>query len=257
MLNFRNTNLIFCLAMVVGIVLRFFYTVPAWYFISLLGLYCLILFYGCFFIQSDFFLRVSCRAGTAEKKIALSFDDGPVAGSTEDILLMLKNEGVHAAFFCIGKKIPANVHLTRRIIEEGHIIGNHSYSHDRWFDLFSSGRMLTELRAMDQEMQAATGLKPKLFRPPYGVINPNLKKAIIKGAYHPVGWSVRSFDTVIRDEEGLQKKMRKALDPGAVYLFHDTSETTRKILPAFIRFVKDEGYDIVRLDKLLFLQPYA
>ena len=257
MLNFRNTNLVFCLALVAGIALRFFYAVPAWYFISLLALYSLVLFYGCFFIQSDFFLRVSCSAGTIEKKIALSFDDGPVAGSTEDILLMLKNEGVHAAFFCIGKKIPANVQLTQRIIEEGHIIGNHSYSHDRWFDLFSSRRMLAELRAMDQEMQSATGLKPRLFRPPYGVINPNLKKAIIKGAYHPVGWSVRSYDTVIRDEERLQKKMKKALDPGAVYLFHDTSETTRKILPAFIRFVKDEGYDIVRLDKLLFLQPYA
>ncbi|HTE08470.1 MAG TPA: polysaccharide deacetylase family protein, partial [Flavitalea sp.] len=177
MLNFRNTNLAFCLVLIAGIVMRFFYSVPAWYFISLLALYSLILFYGCFFIRSDFFLRVSCSGGIAEKKIALSFDDGPVAGSTEDILLMLKDEGIHAAFFCIGKKIPANTELMRRIIEEGHIIGNHSYSHDRWFDLFSSRRMLAELRAMDQEMQAATGLKPKLFRPPYGVINPNLKKA--------------------------------------------------------------------------------
>jgi peptidoglycan/xylan/chitin deacetylase (PgdA/CDA1 family) len=257
MLNFRNTNLFFGTALIAAIVLRFVYHLPAWYFIVLVVLYSLVLFYGCYFIQSDFFMRVSCSAETLEKKIALSFDDGPVAGATADILHMLRSENVEAAFFCIGRKIPANAALTRRIVEEGHIIGNHSYSHHRWFDLFSVKKMLKDLHAMDIEMQMATGLKPRLFRPPYGVLNPNLKKTIIKGAYHPVGWSVRSYDTVIRDSERLQAKMQKALAPGAVYLFHDTSETTRSILPEFIRFVKDEGYQIVRLDKLLFLQPYA
>ena len=97
MLNSRNTNLVFCLALVVGIVCHFSTTVPAWYFISLLGLYCLSYFTGVFLYSLIFFLRVV--AGHSEKKIALSFDDGPDAGSTEDILLMLKNEGVHAAFF--------------------------------------------------------------------------------------------------------------------------------------------------------------
>ena len=100
-------------------------------------------------------------------------------------------------------------------------------------------------------------LVPKLFRPPYGVTNPNLKKAIIKGNYTPVGWSVRSMDTVIRNEKKLLDKVKRSLKPGAVFLFHDTSKTTVNILPGFIREVKNNGYHIVPLDKLLHLVPYA
>jgi len=98
---------------------------------------------------------------------------------------------------------------------------------------------------------------PKLFRPPYGVTNPNLKKAIIKGDYTPVGWSVRSMDTVIKSEKKLLDKINRSLKPGAVFLFHDTSKTTVNVLPEFIREVKNKGYHIIPLDKLLHLNPYA
>lgn len=110
---------------------------------------------------------------------------------------------------------------------------------------------------MDDAMQSVTGQKPKLFRPPYGVTNPNLKKAIMKGNYIPVGWSVRSLDTVVKDEKKLFEKIMTGLKPGAIFLFHDTSETTLKVLPDFIQEVKKQGYHIVPLDKLLHLTPYA
>ena len=117
--------------------------------------------------------------------------------------------------------------------------------------------MLTDLQRMDAAMSAVTGLQPRLFRPPYGVTNPNLKKAIINGRYTPIGWNIRSLDTVIRDEQKLLKKINEAIKPGAIILFHDTSRTTLAILPAFIRQVKERGYEIVRLDKMLNLQAYA
>ncbi|MEO6489070.1 MAG: polysaccharide deacetylase family protein, partial [Ferruginibacter sp.] len=79
----------------------------------------------------------------------------------------------------------------------------------------------------------------------------------INGNYIPVGWSVRSFDTVIRDEQKLLIKIVRALKPGAVFLFHDTSLSTLNILPQFIKEVKNQGYNIVPLDKLLHLTPYA
>ena len=113
------------------------------------------------------------------------------------------------------------------------------------------------MRLMDHEMEKVTGLKPKLFRPPYGVTNPNLRKAIINGGYIPVGWSVRSMDTVIKDEKKLLDKITRSIEPGAVFLFHDTSKTAFDALPAFIKEVKNRGYTIVPLDKLLALQPYA
>lgn len=113
------------------------------------------------------------------------------------------------------------------------------------------------MKLMDDEMVRVTGLKPILFRPPYGVTNPNLKKAIINGNYKPVGWSVRSMDTVIKDEKKLLSKINNALRPGAVFLFHDTSKTTLNVLPEFIKEVKSQGYHIIPLDKLLLLKPYA
>jgi peptidoglycan/xylan/chitin deacetylase (PgdA/CDA1 family) len=110
---------------------------------------------------------------------------------------------------------------------------------------------------MDAEMERVTGLRPKLFRPPYGVTNPNLAKAIKAGGYTPVGWNVRSMDTVIKDEKKLLDKINKGIKPGAVFLFHDTSRAIAAILPEFIQEVKKRGYNIVPLDKLLALQPYA
>ena len=113
------------------------------------------------------------------------------------------------------------------------------------------------MQMMDEAVQKVTGLQPKLFRPPYGVTNPNLKKAIIRGKYIPVGWSVRSMDTVTKDEQKLFEKVMAGLHPGAVFLFHDTCESTLKLLPIFIKEVKKRGYQFVPLDKLLHLTPYA
>jgi peptidoglycan/xylan/chitin deacetylase (PgdA/CDA1 family) len=123
--------------------------------------------------------------------------------------------------------------------------------------MFSSSKMLADMQQMDNALLSAVTLKPRLFRPPYGVINPNLKKAILKGAYFPVGWSVRSMDTVLGNEAKLLNKVLNRLTPGAVFLFHDTSATTIAMLPAFIKQSKAKGYQIVRLDKMLNLQAYA
>lgn len=219
--------------------------------------YSLIVFYGCYYIGSDFFIKVICSVKTDRKEIAISFDDGPADSYTPQVLRILDEENIKAAFFCIGNRIAGKEKVLKQLHDSGHVIGNHSYSHHFWFDMYSSKKMLADLREMDEELQRVIGLKPALFRPPYGVINPNLKKAIVDGNYIPVGWSVRSFDTVIKDESKLFKKILRGLKPGAVFLFHDTSVTTLNILPEFIREVKNRGYNIVRLDKLLALAPYA
>ena len=113
------------------------------------------------------------------------------------------------------------------------------------------------MQMMDKVLKDTIGQKPKLFRPPYGVTNPNLKKAIINGNYIPVGWSIRSFDTVIKNEDRLLKRVLRQLKTGAVFLFHDTSNITVVILPAVIKYIQSNGYEIIRLDKMLNLQAYA
>lgn len=257
MLTFRNINIIFLAALVLLIGMHVKYGMPVYIYLLLFIIYSLFIFYGCTTIRSGFFMPVVCAARTNEKQVSISFDDGPATSYTPAILEILKKENIKAAFFCIGNRIKGNEEIFRQVAESGHIIGNHSNSHHFWFDMFSSQKMLSDMRQMDEAMKAVTGLTPRLFRPPYGVMNPNLKRAIIEGGYIPVGWSVRSFDTVIKDDKKLLEKINRGLKPGAVFLFHDTSSSTLTALPQFLKEVKNQGYQVVPLDKLLHLTPYA
>ncbi|MGB4844890.1 MAG: polysaccharide deacetylase family protein [Ferruginibacter sp.] len=256
MLNFRNTNTFFIVLLAVLVSTHILYGLPVYIYFILLFTWSLVIFWGCVNVGSGFFLPIVCKANTDKKEIAISFDDGPALNYTTEILNVLKTENVKATFFCIGNRIAGNENIVKQMHSEGHIIGNHSFSHHFWFDMFSAKRMQKDLKQMDAEMERVVGLKPKLFRPPYGVTNPNLKKAIIKGGYTPVGWSVRSMDTAINDEKKLLTKIRTGIKPGAVFLFHDTCKVTLNVLPGFIKEVKNLGYNIIPLDKLLALNAY-
>lgn len=222
----------------------------------LLLIYMSVLFCGSYFIQWGFFLKSICSANTTEKIVALSFDDGPDGAKTARILDILKENNVEAAFFCIGKKMTDHVDLVKRISQEGHIIGNHGYSHHPLFDLFSTGKMLQDMRRMSSISKNIIGRSPRFFRPPYGVTNPNLKKAVLLGGFISIGWSIRSYDTVIRNEGHLLNKILKALKPGAILLLHDTSDATVQILPQLLQGIRDKGYNMRRLDKMINLNPY-
>lgn len=230
----------------------------SWYVYALyFFVYSLMLFYGSYFVGSNFFFKVICSADTDIKEIAISFDDGPATSYTPQILNLLGEYNIKAAFFCIGNRIAGNEPLLAKLHADGHLVGNHSYSHHFWFDLFSAKKMYADMEQMNQAIEKVIGLRPLLFRPPYGVTNPNLGKAIRRGNYTPVGWNIRSFDTVITDEKKLLTKVSKAVKPGAIVLFHDTSKTTLTILPIFIQQVLESGYKIVRLDQMLKLKAYA
>jgi len=257
MLNFKIVNiiLIILLLLIAGINMRFY--VPWYAYAIILLLYSLVLFYGSYYIGSNFFMKVLCRANTTTKQIAISFDDGPAQAHTAEILDVLKSNNVPAVFFCIGKNITGNEYLLKKIAADGHIIGNHSYSHHFWFDLFSTKKMREDLELMNEQVKKITGFTPLLFRPPYGVTTPNMKKVMQQTGLTAVGWNVRSLDTVINDKETLLKKITGLLQPGAIILLHDTSSTTLSILPSFIAGSRKQGYEFVRLDHLLNITPYA
>ena len=257
MLNFRQTNIIFGAAMVLLLIADFFLPIYRSGYFILLALYLLILFVGSYRVDSGFYTPVLFKANTSRKVIAFSFDDGPNPDQTPRILEILRSKNIQAGFFCIGKNIEKNPALLKRIHEDGHIIGNHSYSHHALFDFFTSRRMYEELELTSKLIQNTTGQRPLLFRPPYGVTTPTLAKAISKGKYITVGWNVRSLDTVIDDDARLLKKMIKKIKPGNIFLFHDTSEATVKMLPAFIKAVHKKGFEIERPDKLLEIHAYA
>ncbi len=257
MLTFRNTTIFFIVLLVALIGYHWQHDLPFFIYPVVLLIWSLLLFWGSYYVGSQFYIKTICAAVTRQKVIAISFDDGPAPDYTPQVLQVLQEHQVPAAFFCIGKRVLEHPGLFKQVHEKGHIIGNHSYSHATWFDLYSSTKMYADLQQMDAAMQEVLGLKPLLFRPPYGVTNPNLAKAIRKGGYIPVGWNVRSLDTVIKDNDKLLQRVVKGVRPGAVILFHDTSKATLDMLPAFIAHVRGAGYDIVRLDKMLNLSAYA
>jgi peptidoglycan-N-acetylglucosamine deacetylase len=257
MLNFKITNLVFLIVLGVLIVANVAYGISFTLFALVIIIYLIIVVYGSYSIQQNFFLPSFSKADTKEKIIAITFDDGPEPSCTSALLDILKKHRVEAAFFCIGKNISGNESLLKRMNDEGHIVGNHSYSHHFWFDFFSAKKMLDELRQTDTIIQNAIGNKPKLFRPPYGVTNPNIAKAIQEGHYTSIGWSVRTYDTVQKNKEKLLQKITENIQPGDIFLFHDHGIHTVGIISDFIVAIESKGFKIVRADKLLEIQPYA
>jgi peptidoglycan/xylan/chitin deacetylase (PgdA/CDA1 family) len=255
-LNFKLFNISYIILILLWIwadrYLRIGAAAYGWLFL----IYCIVLFCGTYFIQWGFFLKSVCSAPVRDKKIAITFDDGPTGENTDRVLNLLKEHQMQAAFFCIGKKINDREAQLKRIVEDGHIIGNHSYSHHPLFGLFSPSGMLTDLKKMSAACKAITGLTPAFFRPPYGVTNPNLRSAIIRCGVISVGWSIRSYDTVIHNENRLLTKILSSLKPGAILLLHDTQETTVRILPRLLKGIEERGYQVIRLDKLINLSPY-
>lgn len=257
MLNFRNTNIFFTLLLAAIIYTATRITVPVFIYLSVFTVYSLVLFYGSYYVDSNFFVKTICSGDNTKKQIALTFDDGPAEEYTPSILNILQQHNVSATFFCIGNRIEGNEPLMRRIHNEGHIIGNHSYSHGFWFDLLTAKKMQEDIVQMNEATKKTISLQPRFFRPPYGVTTPPMNKALKALNLKAIGWNIRSLDTVIKDENQLLEKIKDLLKPGAIILLHDTSKTTFAVLPQFIDFAKQQGYEFVRLDKMINENAYA
>ena len=257
MLKFRSVNILCGAALVILIVVDRMYDIHSFWYWILVLLYLSIVAYGSSVLSAQFFLPVSYQGSEASNSVALTFDDGPIAGRTEEILRILESHSVSAAFFCIGNRVDANPELTKRIHDSGHLIGNHSYWHRPTFDLQSGATIKDELTNTDNAILKAIGVKPALFRPPYGVTNPMVAWAVKKGGYKAIGWSVRSFDTVIKDTNVLMKRITRSLKGGDVILLHDYSNSTLEILPDLLNHIKKVGLKIVRVDQLLNENAYV
>jgi peptidoglycan/xylan/chitin deacetylase (PgdA/CDA1 family) len=256
MLNMNNTLIYTALSLLVAFMLSFALTVHFWVYAGIVAISLSLFVYGSATVCSGFYLPVLCSGRTREKLIALSFDDGPDPSVTPALLDVMMEHKIQAAFFCIGSKVQANQELLKRMDVEGHLIGNHSYSHHYWFDLFSMKKMKIELQKTQDAIFQATGKRTYLFRPPYGVTNPNLARAAGSLGYIAVGWSLKSRDTVLREKESLLERLKRKIRPGDILLFHDTSEHMEIIIKDLIEWSIRNKYRIVRLDQILHIKAY-
>jgi peptidoglycan/xylan/chitin deacetylase (PgdA/CDA1 family) len=233
---------------------------PWWLYVFVLLIGMTITYLGTTQIASNFHLPAYCKAANSDKKeIAITFDDGVLNPMQSKLVLdVLKQYEVPATFFCIGKNLASKeqVQVLKRMDAEGHIIGNHSFSHANLFDFFSSKRVVQEILDTDKVIQQHLNKQPLFFRPPYGITTPKIAKAMRQVDHKTIGWSLRSLDTVIKDEKMLLKRVEKKLKKGDIVLFHDHLEFLPRFLPLFLDYLLKEGYTVVGLDQLLQLQAY-
>ena len=254
--SYQYISILFTL-IVVGLAYMANSGIISWWWLPGLSIsYFVFLYFAVTQIQWNYYISSINKGNSSGKYIALTFDDGPNT-ETDAILDILKLENVQAAFFCIGKHIESEPKKVLRMHKEGHVIGNHSYYHTHSFDWMSSNNMLTEIEQCNSSIQRVTGLKPLLFRPPYGITNPNLDRAVRRSGMSSIGWSLRSFDTMAKEPEQLKNKILNKLTGGDVLLLHDSMPITREILTDLIHEARKKGFIFVRIDKLLHVQAYA
>lgn len=207
------------------------------------------LFYASYSIRAGIYVRACCQGKIRRKVVALTFDDGPDGTYTPKVLDLLKEQGLKACFFCIGDRVAAHPELVDRMIREGHLVGNHSMHHRWWFPLLPVRQMSRELRQTRELLEKQTGQKNDLFRPPFGVTNPTVARVVRQLHYQVVGWSIRSLDTGSRNPERIVRRIRRQLHPGAIILLHDRLPWSREVLEKLLIVLKEEGYEVVRVDE--------
>ena len=218
---------------------------------GLIILMIIFLVYASCNIRSNIYLKVFCKKQTEEKIVAVTFDDGPDPIQTPKALQILKEQQIPACFFCIGHKVTGNESLIRQIIDDGHLIGNHSFTHTGHFPLYSLSRMKKDMQACQSALEQVTSQKIRLFRPPFGVTNPTIAKAVRILGYTPIGWNIRTFDTQHPSKEKVLRRIRTRLRPGSIILLHDRMPDSDLLLKEILNLIKEQGYTVVRLDKML------
>ena len=191
---------------------------------------------------------------TSRKVLYLTFDAGYENGCTERILDTLKKHNVPAAFFLVGNYLERNGDLVRRMVQEGHIVGNHTMHHPDMSKLSEKVAFEKELRDLEALFRSITGKElPKYYRPPQGIYSEeNLKMARELG-YHTVFWSLAyvdwNNDSQPTREQALSKLLPRVHN-GAVILLHSTSETNARILDELLTLWKEQGYTFATIDDL-------
>lgn len=217
--------------------------------------YVLMLFFGVVFTQLNLFIDHELAGDERYSEIALSFDDGPNAEFTEKVMEKLSEYGVKATFFLIGQNAETYPELVKKIDQKGHLIGNHSYNHEKKFDFMRTAEIVKEIEKANATIQNIIGKKPLYFRPPYGITHPRIAHAIRQTAMTPIAWNIRTYDTK-RTKERVIRLLRKKLNGGDIILLHDNHEGIIEILDFLIPFAQESGFKFVNINELINKKAY-
>lgn len=230
--------------------------IPLVFLVSLVLLWLGITAWGSFDIRLNYFIK----AHSSNKKInrnivALTFDDGPTE-YTLLVLDLLKKHRQKATFFCIGNQIERFPETAKRIVNEGHILANHTFSHPKNMGFLNRKAVLNEIASNQEIIRKTVGKEPLFFRPPFGVTNPNIAQACEKLNLSVIGWNIRSLDTVIASETKILDRILPRLQKGSIILLHDTSAKTVNVLERLLIIIEKQQIQSVTVDELLNIKAY-
>ncbi len=190
------------------------------------------------------------------RRISITFDDGPRPGTTEAVLDALSKRNLKATFFMIGKNVDAYPALAKRVLDEGHEIANHSYTHPALMKL-SDEKVREELNRCQDSIEKATGCSPIWFRPPYGSFdNKRQGKLALERRLSISYWSVDPRDWA---KPGVQRVIDSVLaqtQPGAIILLHDIHQSTVEAVPTILDSLLDRDYTFTTMSGFLG-EPYS
>jgi peptidoglycan-N-acetylglucosamine deacetylase len=226
-----------------------------WVLLSLLFTTCgLVVGLGVSFPHWQMFGHSLCWVRTAEKVVALTFDDGPDPASTPALLDLLARKRARASFFCVGQEVTRHAELARRIAAEGHLIGNHTFTHSCWTNCFGDARLRAELERAQAEIDRVTGTTPKYFRPPMTLTNQRVFRVGRALSLTVTGYSVRGYDRNDLDCQRVLSRILRRVRPGAIILMHDGGVPVERLLTLVDRLIDQlqvHGYRCLRLDELV------
>ncbi|MBS3908626.1 MAG: polysaccharide deacetylase family protein [Actinobacteria bacterium] len=201
------------------------------------------------------------RRGPHEDIVAITFDDGPNPAYTPQLLDILKEKGVKATFFVVGLHVKKYPDIARRIVAEGHDIGNHTYTHK---DLVPATRrmVLAQTHKTEQAIKRVTGRTTKLFRPPRGIYSGAVRRLLVDDeGYRLILWSVSSIDWRQTSPLKILRRVLCHTRPGSILLFHDSGAVLRRegasrqntvdALPMVIDALRERGYEFVTMTEML------
>lgn len=207
--------------------------------------------------------RFPYSAKTTEKKIALTFDDGPNEPYTSELLRILNKESVLGTFFVVGECAKRHPKMTAKILKDGHVLGNHSLRH-KFSTYMKPGAFIKEVESTQNIIFEQTGKKPAMYRTPWLWRNPLLLRSVNKLGLHPVGGEFcHSLEVFNASANAIAEGALSKIKPGAIIIFHDGKEGTggdRKNTVAAVKILiprlKQLGYKFETVDKMLGIKAY-
>ncbi|MFY0741292.1 polysaccharide deacetylase family protein [Solibacillus silvestris] len=200
-------------------------------------------------MQSENTIIPKSDKGSSQKRIALTFDDGPHPEVTKQILALLEKYNAKATFFMLGSRAQYYPGLVRQVRDSGHEIGNHTWTHPVLTKM-SITDIEKEYNSTEEAIIHAIGENSTVFRPPYGAINDDVRNAI---PCKSVNWTIDTLDWKYRDSEKLFPMVKEALHNNAIVLMHDIHQSTADGLEPVLAYLQKEGYEFLSVSEIL---PY-